>query len=169
MPVFGVERPPPLGFQGVYRVPPGGGAPQLLVEKDLFGQPNGLCFSPDETLLYVDDTEQALVRVFDVTRDGSLSNGRVFASGMRSSHEGEGNPDGMKCDERGNLWATGPGGVWIYAPSGDLLGKLLLPQVVANLAWGGADFRTLFLTASTSVYRIATRVGPRREPYMTLI
>ena len=75
MPGFGVERPRALGFQGVYRIPPGGGAPQLLVDRLLFDQPNGLCFSPDEKLLYVNDTVQTLIRVFDVAADGSLSNG----------------------------------------------------------------------------------------------
>ena len=84
MPVYGVERPRQLGFQGVYRVPPGGGAPQLLVDRYLFDQPNGLCFSPDEKRLYVNDTVQALIRVFDVEADGSLSNGRIFATGIRS-------------------------------------------------------------------------------------
>ena len=97
-----------LGFQGVYRVPPGGGAPQLLVDRHLFDQPNGLCFSPDEKLLYVNDTVQTLIRVFDVAADGSLSNGRMFASGIRSSLE-QGVPDGMKCDQRGNVWVTGAG------------------------------------------------------------
>ena len=165
MPGFGVERPRQLGFQGVYRVPPGGGGPQLLVDRLLFDQPNGLCFSPDEKLLYVNDTVQALIRVFDVAADGSLANGRIFASGIRSSLE-EGVPDGMKCDQRGNVWVTAPGGVWVYAPSGDLLGKVRVPEKVANLAWGGPDFHTLFLTATHSVYRIETKVGPRREPYM---
>ena len=165
MPGFGVERPRALGFQGVYRIPPGGGAPQLLVDRLLFDQPNGLCFSPDEKVLYVNDTVQTLIRVFDVAADGSLANGRIFASGIRSSLE-EGVPDGMKCDQRGNVWVTAPGGVWVYAPSGDLLGKVRAPEKVANLAWGGPDFRTLFLTATHSVYRIETKVGPRREPYM---
>ena len=166
MPAFGVERPRALGFQGVYRIPPGGGGPQLLVDRLLFDQPNGLCFSPDEKLLYVNDTVQTPIRVFDVAADGSLSNGRIFASGIRSSLE-EGVPDGMKCDQRGNVWVTAPGGVWVYAPSGDLIGKVRAPERVANLAWGGPDFRTLFLTATHSVYRIETKVGPRREPYMS--
>jgi gluconolactonase len=166
MPGFGVERPRQLGFQGVYRLPPGGLSPQLLVDRRLFDQPNGLCFSPDESLLYVNDTAQTLIRVFDVSRDGSLSNGRIFASGIRSSLEA-GVPDGMKCDERGNVWVTAPGGLWVYAPNGDLLGKVRVPEECANLAWGGADFKTLFITATHSVYRVTTKVGPRREPYMS--
>jgi gluconolactonase len=166
MPIYGVERPRQLGFQGVYRVRPGGGAPQLLVDRYLFDQPNGLCFSPDEKRLYVNDTVQALIRVFDTAPDGSLSNGRVFASGIRSSSE-PGVPDGMKCDARGNVWVTAPGGVWVYASSGELIGKLRLPELVANLAWGGEDFRTLFMTATHSVYTVTTKVGPRNEPYMS--
>jgi gluconolactonase len=165
MPVYGVERPRELGFQGVYRVPPGGGAPELLVERYMFDQPNGLCFSPDEQRLYVNDTVQALIRVFDVSTYGSLMNGRVFASGLASDRE-PGLPDGMKCDSRGNVWCTAPGGVWVFAPSGELIGKLRVPEMVANLAWGGPDFRTLFLCATHSVYSVKTKVGPRLEPYM---
>jgi gluconolactonase len=166
MPVYGVERPRQLGFQGVYRVPRGGGEPRLVVDRHLFDQPNGLCFSPDELLLYVNDTVQALIRVFDVEADGSLANPRVFASGIRSELE-PGVPDGMKCDQRGNVWVTAPGGVWVYSPKAELLGKVRLPELVANLAWGGPDFRTLYLTATHSVYAIPTRVGPRHEPYMS--
>ena len=72
-------------------------------------------------------------------------------------------PDGMKCDQRGNIWVTAPGGVWVYAPAGDLLGKVRVPELVANLAWGGPDFRTLYLTATHSVYRVADqgRAAPR--------
>jgi len=166
MPVYGVERPRQLGFQGVYRVPAGGGEPRLVVDRDLFDQPNGLCFSPDERRLYVNDTTQALIRVFDVEANGDLANPRVFASGIRSELE-PGVPDGMKCDQRGNVWVTAPGGVWVYSPDAALLGKLRLPELVANLAWGGTDFRTLYLTATHSVYAIPTRVGPRHEPYMS--
>ena len=108
MPVYGVERPRQLGFQGVYRVPPGGGAPELMVDRHMFDQPNGLCFSPDEHRLYVNDTVQALIRVFDVSTYGSLMNGRVFASGIVSERE-PGVPDGMKCDSRGNVWVHGAG------------------------------------------------------------
>ena len=73
----------------------------------------------------------------------------------------------MKCDQRGNVWVTAPGGVWVYSPAGELLGKVRVPELVANLAWGGPDFRTLYLTATHSVYAIPTKVGPRHEPYMT--
>jgi gluconolactonase len=164
MPGFGVERPRQLGFQGVYKLT-GGGILELLIERDLFDQPNGLCFSPDEANLYVNDTEKALIRVFDVLRDGSLSNGQVFASGIRSETE-PGVPDGMKCDATGNIWVTAPGGVWVYDASGRRMGGLSVQEPVGNLAWGGDDFRTLFLTATQSLYAVTTKVGPRPEPYM---
>jgi gluconolactonase len=167
MPVYGVERPRQLGWQGVYRVVPGRGEPQLLVDRYLFDQPNGLCFCPTEERLFVNDTQQALIRVFDVKPDGTLADprGRVFASGIRSELE-PGVPDGMKCDQRGNIWVTAPGGVWVYSPVGELLGKVRVPELAANLAWGGPDFRTLYICATHSVYSVPTKVGPRPEPYM---
>ena len=116
-PDFGVERPRQLGFQGVYKLT-GGGILELLIERDLFDQPNGLCFSPDEANLYVNDTEKALIRVFDVLRDGSLSNGQVFASGIRSETE-PGVPDGMKCDATGNIWVTAPAAFGSMTPRAD--------------------------------------------------
>jgi gluconolactonase len=165
MPVYGVERPRQLGFQGVYRVPPGGGEPQLLVDRHLFEQPNGLCFSPDERQLYVNDTVRALIRVFDVNPDGSLGPDRIFASGIRSELE-PGVPDGMKCDSAGNVWVTAPGGVWIYSRSGALIGKLKVPELVANLHWGKSDWRTLFMCATHSLYAVRTKIGPHIEPFM---
>ncbi len=165
MPGFGVERPRQLGWQGVFRVRPGGGDPQLVVGQSDFEMPNGLCFSPDESLLYINDTERASIKVYDVAADGSLSGGRIFAQGLKSETEA-GVPDGMKCDERGNIWVTAPGGVWVFDPAGIHLGTVKVPELVANLSWGGPDWRTLFLASSTSVYTLQTRVGPRREPYM---
>ncbi len=73
----------------------------------------------------------------------------------------------MKCDQHGNIWVTAPGGVWVYAANGDLLGKVRVPELVANLTWGGADFRTLYMTSTHSVYTVRPRSGPRAEPYMT--
>lgn len=167
MPHFGVERERDLGWQGVFRIPPGGGQADLdlAVSKDEFEMPNGLCFSPDESLLYVNDTARTLIKVFDVRPDGRLEHGRLFLDGI-SSESQEGVPDGMKCDERGDIWVTGPGGVWVISPEAELLGVVRVPEVVANLAWGGPDWRTLFMTASTSVYTLRTVVGPRREPFM---
>ena len=164
MPHYGVERAQELDFQGVYRIAPGGGAPELVVERGLFTQPNGLCFSPDETRLYINDTAQSNIRVYDV--DGAtLKNGRVFASGIADPDK-PGSPDGMKSDAEGNIWLTGPAGIWVYNPQGTLIGKIVVPEFAANLAWGGEDWRTLFITASTSLFALKTKVGPRREPYM---
>lgn len=165
MPVFGVERPRQLGFQGVYRIPPGGGPPELLVDRYLFDQPNGLCFCPTEDRLFVNDTVQHLIRVFPMLPDGRLGPGRVFASGIHSGSE-PGVPDGMKCDAQGNIWVCGPGGVWVYTIKGELIGKLRVPELVGNLTWGGPDWRTLFLTATHSLYAVETKIGPRLEPYM---
>ena len=165
MPVFGVERPRELGFQGVYRVRPGGGGPELLVDRYQFGMPNGLCFAPDGHRLYVNDTEQANIRVFEVGGDGRLNNGRVFASGIRDPLR-PGVPDGMKCDARGNVWVTAPGGVWVYDPDGRHLGRVAVPELVANLHWGGEDWRTLFMCATHGLYSVQTVVGPHSEPFM---
>ncbi len=165
---FGVERPRDLGWQGVFRLPPNhrpGDEPELVVDRYLFTMPNGLCFSPDESLLYINDTEQANVRVFDVGDGGKLTNGRVFASGIRDSLK-EGVPDGMKCDAQGNLWVTAPGGLWVYTPAGKLIGKVSIPEKPANFHWGGEDWRTLYVTASTSLYAIPVKIGPRGEPFM---
>jgi gluconolactonase len=163
MPGFGVERPTQLDFQGVYRIAPDGSL-ALMVEKSLFTQPNGLCFSPDESLLYVNDTEQTNIRVFDVV-DSVLTNMRVFASGINDPAR-PGAPDGMKCDALGNIWVTAPGGLWVYAPEGTLIGEIATPELVANLHWGGADWRTLFITASTSLYAMDVKVGPHKEAFM---
>jgi gluconolactonase len=116
--LFGAKRPSTLGFQGVYRVALGGAAPELLVERDLFTQPNGLCCSPDESLLYVNDSEQANIRVFHAA-GGRLSNMRMFASGIIDPAR-PGVPDGMKCDAQGNVWVTAPGGLWVFSTIGKL-------------------------------------------------
>jgi len=166
MPGFGVEREQDLDFQGVYCIPPGGGELTLLV--DDFVQPNGLCFSPDESLLYINDTDRAHIRVFDVGGDGTISNGRVFAEGCGTGDLATGElVDGMKCDERGNVWVTGPKGVWVFSPSGEHLGVIEIPENVGNIHWGGPDWSWLFVPACTSVYRVKTKVSGRREPFMS--
>jgi len=165
VPVFGVERDVELGFQGVYKLAAGGGDLELVVGEDEFDMPNGLCFSPDESLLYVNDTPNARIRVYDVAADGSLSNGRVFADGIGDGVIENGVVDGMKCDERGNIWVSGPGGVWVFNPAGEHLGVIETHENIGNLGWGGAGWRTLFIAASTSVYRIETKVASARLPY----
>jgi gluconolactonase len=165
---YGVPRPVQLGFQGVYRLPPGyrpGDEPQLVVDKYLFTQPNGLCFSPCQRWMWVNDTDQANIRMFDVAPDGALVNGRVFAGGIKDPLL-PGLPDGMKADKDGNVYVTAPGGVWVYSFHGELIGKIICPEMVANLHWGGADWSTLFLCAETSLYSVQTRTKGRDEPFM---
>jgi len=165
MPVFGIERERELGFQGVYRIAPGGGEPELAVTEDEFEMPNGLCFSPDESMLYINDSPRALIKVYDVAADGTIVNPRLFFDGIGNGIVEEGIPDGMKCDERGNIWVTGPGGVWILSADGEHLGVIEVPENTGNLAWGGSGWRTLFIPSSTSVYRIETKVASARLPY----
>jgi len=165
MPGFGVEREQELDFQGLYRIPPGGGEPELLC--DDFGQPNGLCFSPDESLLYVNDTTHAHIRVFRPQLDGGLAGGEVFAGNIGTGDLATGGlVDGMKCDERGNVWVTGPGGVWVFGPDGEHLGVVEIPESVGNVNWGGPGWDWLYVPASTSVYRLRTKVSGNRVSYM---
>jgi len=142
-----------LPFNGVYRLAPDG---KLALLADDFERPNGLAFSPDESVLYVDDTARFHIRAFDVDPGGNLSNGRIFVD-MQSSEVGA--PDGMKVDQQGNIYCTGPGGLWVIEPGGKCLGRILLPESPANLAWGDPDWRTLYVTARTSVYRVRLGVS----------
>jgi gluconolactonase len=165
MPGFGVEREQDLDFQGVYRLPAGGGDLELLV--DDFGQPNGLCFSPDEKLLYINDTDKAHIRVFDVGANHSLSNGRVFAENIGDGDLAKGGlVDGMKLDEQGNVYVTGPDGVWVFGSGGEHLGTIEIPESVGNLNWGDDDWQTMYIPASTSVYRVRLKVAGNRLGYM---
>lgn len=157
---YGRPRECELSFRGVYRLDPAGNTLTLLA--DDFGQPNGLCFSADERQLFVNDTDKQHVRVFDVKPDGTLVNGREWA---KTVGEGAGAPDGMKIDSMSNLYTCGPGGIHVFAPDATCLGVIQVPEYTANFAWGDADYRSLFITASTSLYRIRTRVPGR--PQMT--
>lgn len=138
-----------LDFQGVYRLDPGG---ELRVVADDFIRPNGLCFSPDGRILYIDDSYYRHIRAFNVEPDGSLSGGRLFFT--LNPHAGQPTADGMKVDVEGNLYVCGPGGVWVFAPDALPLGILRFPELPANIAWGGPDRRTLFATARTGLYRL---------------
>ncbi|MDJ0693312.1 SMP-30/gluconolactonase/LRE family protein [Mastigocoleus sp. MO_188.B34] len=142
-----------LGFYGVYRLAPDGKL--TLLVKD-FVRPNGIAFSPDESKLYVNDSDQGHIRVFDVKPDGTLTNGSIFAQQKDKTKEGV--PDGMKVDIKGNVYSTGPGGVWVFSPTGELLGVIEVPEPPANLAWGGEDYKTLYMTARKSVYSVRLKV-----------
>ncbi len=146
---YGNPRPLPLDFRGVYRVAPDGKALSLLAGD--FGQPNGLCFSPDEKQLYVNDTDRQHIRLFDVRDDGSLANSRVWAE---TKGEGAGAPDGMKIDSAGNIYCCGPGGIHVFAPDAACLGVIRMPEYTANFCFGDDDLRSLYVTAATSLYRL---------------
>jgi gluconolactonase len=143
-----------IPFQGVYRLDSRGNDGRgnvRLLTKDLT-QPNGLAFSPDGKQFYVDDSQQRNIRAYNVAADGSLTNGRIFGEEPGGKHEGV--PDGIKVDKNGNLFVTGPGGIWVWDKNGNHLGTILLPEQPANLTWGDKDYRTLYITATTSVYRL---------------
>ncbi|HJS99462.1 MAG TPA: SMP-30/gluconolactonase/LRE family protein [Terriglobales bacterium] len=145
-------QPQEIPFQGVYRLD-GKGNVQLLT-KDL-SQPNGLAFTPDGKRFFVDDSEKRNIRVYDVGQDGALSNGHVF--GEEPGGPDDGVPDGMRFDRRGNLFVTGPKGIWVWDAQGHHLGTIVLPEQPANLAWGDKGYGTLYITATTSVYRLHTK------------
>lgn len=145
-PIPGKEQP----CNGVYRLATDGAL--QLVAND-FALPNGLAFSPDESILYIDDSAHKHIRALDVRPDGSLARSRILLD-MASDEPGV--PDGLKVDLKGNVFCTGPGGVWVCRADGTFLGRIILPELPANLAWG-EDGSVLYFTARTSVYRLQTR------------
>ena len=128
-------------------------------------RPNGLGFSPDERTFYLanSDPGHRYWMRYDVAADGTLRDGTVFAD--VSSAPEPGVPDGLKIDSLGNIYATGPGGIWVFHPGGRHLGTIVLPELPANLAWGDADWRTLYITAETSLYRVRMLVPGQRLVY----
>ncbi|NQW21421.1 MAG: SMP-30/gluconolactonase/LRE family protein [Chloroflexi bacterium] len=153
---FGLLREQDLDFQGVYRIDPDSGEVSLLASD--FGQPNGLTFSLDEKQLFINDTDHGHIRVFDVADDGSISGGDVWAV---PEGQGDGGCDGMKLDSEGNLYCTGPGGIHVYASDVTALGVIQVPEVTANFTWGDDDLKTLYMTASTSLYRTRVKIAGR--------
>ncbi len=165
LPMIGVEAERELEFAGVFRLATGGALTLLGTGWDF---PNGLCFSPDESTLYVNDAFVGKIHAFDVRADGSIANRRTVADDM-ADEQGEidgGHPDGMKCDVEGNIWVTGPGGVWVLDAGGTTLGVIPTPARVGNLHWGGPDWSWLFVAATSGVYRLRTKTAGSREPFM---
>ena len=156
LPKFFDDARKELPYSGVYRVSPDGKKIQLLTT-DLTG-PNGLAFSPDEKYFYLDDwdTEKKIIMRYEVQADGTLANGKVFFD--MTSAEGEDALDGMKTDEKGNLYVSGPGGLWIISPQGKHLGTIVGPEHPHNFAWGDDDGKTLYLCAKTGLYRIRLNI-----------
>jgi gluconolactonase len=145
-PPYGIEEEQSeLGFSGVYLIDPRGGLTLLF---DEFKRPNGVALSPDEKTLYLGDSGAGIIHVFAVARDGTLSNGRLFAPCP--------GPDGMKTDEKGRLWTTAKDGVRVYAPGGSLLETIAFPERPANCAFGGEDGTVLYVTARKGLYKVAT-------------
>ena len=168
---WGSEREQELDFCGIYRFDPASAS--LSVVANDFRFPNGLCFSPDGSVLYANDTLGMTITAFDIDASGAVGargelirqgaelqviDGRVVSSDPDPTGFDLGFPDGMKCDERGNVWCTGPGGVWVISPDGERLGVIETPEMAANLAWGGPSGTTLFITASSQLLRLETRV-----------
>jgi gluconolactonase len=143
-----------LDFQGVYRISPDGKTLTLLV-KD-FLRPNGIALSPDEKTLYVADTQRDHVRAFDIASDGSITNGRVFCQVTF--------PDGIKLDTAGNLYAAARTGVEVFDPTGKSIGIISVPQQPANLAFGDADWKTLYIAGRTSLYRVRITIPGIKVP-----
>ena len=141
-----------IPFKGIYRIAKNGQLQLLIKDRK---DPNGLAFSPNGKRFYVDDSTEQTIWVYDFKPDGSVSNGRLFATEAADPKEGV--PDGMKLDKSGNLYVVGPHGIWIWSPAGEHLGTIVVPEQPANLTWGDRDYSTLYITAETSVYRISTK------------
>lgn len=157
-PPYGVdEENRELSFSGVYRLSPDGTLTLLTKE---FSRPNGICLSPDESTLYINDSEQTVIRAYDVTEGGGIANGRQFAA--PTDADAEGTTDGMKVDRNGNLYTTGPGGIWVYAPDGTQLARIAVPKAPTNVAFGGPDRSILYITARPHVYRVPVNVPGSR-------
>jgi gluconolactonase len=166
IPVYGIERPQQLPFQGIFRIPNGTAEPELV--SDELEQPNGLAFSPDESVLYVADCETGELIAFDVDADGGLSGRRVFSTetgvpcpfqDVVDDNLPSGYLDGTAVDERGNVYQTGLGGVCVVTPAGEVIGVLPLPQDIANLTWGGPDLRDLYFCCRRNLFRARMNVS----------
>ncbi len=145
-----------LDYCGVYRVDKEGEAELLTTEMT---RPNGIAFSPDYKTLYVaqSDPKAAIWKSFPVKEDGTLGEGKIFHDATQAFKDGlPGLPDGLKVDKQGNIWATGPGGVYVFSPEGKVLGRISTGEKTANCGWGGKDGSVLYITADMYLCRIQT-------------
>lgn len=149
----GVPRQQELPYQGVFKFNPNTYEATLLA--DQFENPNGLCFSKDESQLFVNDSPRKTIEVFDINKDGNLENGKIWAT---TEGEGTGLPDGMKIDSKGNLYCCAQGGLHIFDKNAKCLGIIYIPEQLANFTFGGSDLKTLYLAASTTVYIVRGRI-----------
>ncbi|MCY3832393.1 MAG: SMP-30/gluconolactonase/LRE family protein [Chloroflexi bacterium] len=149
----GIPRERELNYCGVYRLAPADLALTLLSTD--FNRPNGLCFSLDESLLYINDTPEQTIHVYNVNEDGTLAKGRLFA---KTGGDGPGGPDGMKIDCQGNIYCCAGGGLQVFAADGTQLGRLRTPMQITNVAFGDADLRGIYLTGITTLYRVRALV-----------
>ncbi len=150
-----------LDFRGVFRIGVNGNI--QVLDSTTFDKPNGICFSPDESKLYVNESPRRIIYVWDVVDDSTITNRRVFFTipGIDYVHYA----DGMKVDVEGNLYCTGPGGVWVISPAGDCIDTILVPENPSNCNWGDADRRTLYITAGSSLYRIRLSSSIKEQGY----
>lgn len=153
----GTDRAAQLDHSSVYRIDPDGGLARLAVDLE---QPNGLCFSLDESLLYVNDSPRRRIHVHRVLEDGSVDDGRLFAD---LPGDEPGVPDGMKIDMAGRVYCCGPGGIHVFTPDGTRLARIRFPEKACNFAFGDRDYRTLYVTACTSLYAIRLRTPGRPQ------
>ena len=153
-PPYGVdEEDRRLDFSGVYRLSPNGNL-SLLTKK--LPRPNGIDLAPNDSTLYVSDSRETRVWAYDVTTDGTVENRRSFATPRDANADGT--TDGMAVDVDGNVYTTGPGGVWVYAPDGQRLARIAVPKAPTNVAFGGPERKTLYITARPHVYRVPVNV-----------
>jgi gluconolactonase len=143
------------GHSSIYRIATDGDVAEIATD---LNHPNGIAFSPDESVLYVSNTRpDPHLHVYPVEPDGSLGPGSLFADMPYLSGEAGGVPDGLKVDQQGRIFCTGPGGIWVFDSGGTVLGVVELPELPANLAWGDQDFQSLYVCARSSIYRLRAR------------
>ncbi|MDD4692729.1 MAG: SMP-30/gluconolactonase/LRE family protein [Eubacterium aggregans] len=153
MPRVGIPRPAELSFRGVYKIDVQRGELHLI--DDTLPQPNGLCLSKDEQRLYVNDSIEGCIRVYHLDKDENYTGGAIFA---KLKTDGDGCADGLKINDLGMVFCSAPGGIQIFDETGNIIGRIFMPQVAANFTFGGPEQKDLYITATSSVYRIKSNI-----------